>query len=1501
MPIDIVEDMKARKSALIGGIGGVDIVADLGKRAPSVVKATPESEGHWQGWIKPTLKEVGQGIAATPEVIGGVTVGALNWIPSKVSGLAHLPFGREAAQRAEETVAGAPGKIPFIGKYLGAPKSEIAKQSMDLLGKGIDVVTYPARKAGEFVTEKGFPRVGYITQFAGELLSFKLAHMGGRKIPESIRLANSKKMAKLKTEERQAVREITQQRLDALKAEPERLAELVKSEKSIGEEVARQNKFIKSWVDENLIPKTEAKALPQGQGFELKGKPFVPPPPNMPPNVPALPPGQGFTLKGGPVDIVEAMKPEAKRVRADRRFVRLNTGKPAEGGIGAVRGGILEGRRSAPAVFDEPKPFGRLKVPGKQKESIRLKDRIKELGGIRIIGDRGEFKEMPQNVKMLTKKDGIPIDKMQNALIDDGYLNEGESLRDLLRMNPKDTLNRLRPDIDVGTLKGNHLTVKEREVRKSMEPPVDEIPKELENVPFEIVDRYMKGDLTLDQAKAEGAKAADVMDFFDRKARKSGDVLKDIGTAMGEQGSVGKVKVTPEQKAARARLKQDAEKLKVEGAEAIKGLSKAATLIGSKSKIDEVRGRIKEAGADNFISEKNGVIKLSEIRVEKKNRGQGIGSKAMKILTDYADETGQKIVLTPSTDFGATSVGRLKKFYRGSLANYDNQSTREWLRGQAPPPDGKLTLYRATPEGKEIKPGDLDDIYPADGPGEFWYAPKSLDKPRKTTLFPESNRLSRIDRKGGSWQAIQRENPGVKDWDGEITIYRTTVGDAIRPNDFVAINRNVATSHLKNFKGRGEAGKIVEMRVKAKDLLMANDATEFIYSPPKPAPQPGKAGSSFISKTLSDESGKIDLKPLTDKVKNATRDVKDAISDIGLAADKLLGPISTRLGNIHPSLKANIRKFEHTRLTKIVEATERILPFLNKVKGMSRDDKAAFDLARKNGDAKTLQIMIRKYNMGKEYSAARKLLDQFHNEAVSVGYDVNYTQHYHPRVLKDPKGFLKHFYRSKDWPVMKQAIKERAEKIGRALTEDEKAQLINNMLRGFKSGQISLSAPGQLKARTVPTVTPELNKFYMDSDGALLRYIAHVTDAIEGRRFFGKKAKGEKIELGDMSDTIGGYVSRLLDQNLIKPEQEPIIRDILNARFNERGTHGMVGLYKNLSYIDTMGSPISAITQIGDLCWALYQNPREAARATGKAILNRSEIKKADIGIDRIAEEFADTSKMARAVDKVFKTVGIDKVDMIGKEALINSTLAKERRLSQTEAGRKVLRARLEPIFEKETGALIKDLQEGRVTQNVKLHLFNTLSDFEPISLSEMPEVYLKTGNGRLFYMLKTFTIKQFDIYRRETFQLIAKPETRVQGIKNLVWLTSTFAAANASADLIKAVILNRPIKGDDIFWDNVLRLVGMSKFVTWKIREEGLGTGATRMFLPPVKAIDAATKDIVRAGDGKGMEITASIPYAGKFYYWWFGKGAGKSERRRKEAGKLKGLKGLEGNLKGL
>lgn len=60
-------------------------------------------------------------------------------------------------------------------------------------------------------------------------------------------------------------------------------------------------------------------------------------------------------------------------------------------------------------------------------------------------------------------------------------------------------------------------------------------------------------------------------------------------------------------------------------------------------------------------------IKIDMIEVEKDERKQGIGSKVMEEITDYADKHGLRIILTTGLQDsrrGTTSASRLKKFYK---------------------------------------------------------------------------------------------------------------------------------------------------------------------------------------------------------------------------------------------------------------------------------------------------------------------------------------------------------------------------------------------------------------------------------------------------------------------------------------------------------------------------------------------------------------------------------------------------------------------------------------------------------------------------------------------------------------------------------------------------------------------------------------------------------------------------------------------------------------------
>ena len=73
--------------------------------------------------------------------------------------------------------------------------------------------------------------------------------------------------------------------------------------------------------------------------------------------------------------------------------------------------------------------------------------------------------------------------------------------------------------------------------------------------------------------------------------------------------------------------------------------------------IDEINDYIQKThGVEAGLVQQKDGLHLASLKV--------LGTKAMQDIVDYADQTGQRITLTPTKDFGATSVSRLEKFYK---------------------------------------------------------------------------------------------------------------------------------------------------------------------------------------------------------------------------------------------------------------------------------------------------------------------------------------------------------------------------------------------------------------------------------------------------------------------------------------------------------------------------------------------------------------------------------------------------------------------------------------------------------------------------------------------------------------------------------------------------------------------------------------------------------------------------------------------------------------------
>ena len=638
-------------------------------------------------------------------------------------------------------------------------------------------------------------------------------------------------------------------------------------------------------------------------------------------------------------------------------------------------------------------------------------------------------------------------------------------------------------------------------------------------------------------------------------------------------------------------------------------------------------------------------------------------------------------------------------------------------------------------------------------------------------------------------------------------------------------------------------------------------------------------------------SSKIEGK-LKAKIKGIGQESLKALKEGALEVDKYTGAITTRLANIDPSLRGIQQRFEHELGRNIIKDTDEILPVVKSVKKIKGSEKEALALAMNNRDASTVNKIAKKHGLNEQFKKIRTVLDSIYKKAENVGLKTGYLKNYYPRYVKNPKGLIAYFQKQPEWSQIDDMIKKTEKAVGRSLNDVETAEIIDTFLTSrsfgsqYRDGGFILKKPGAVKERKIYKLNKEMQKYYATPNEALIRYITNMNTAIAKKKYFGYSRKNAATQYSP--SILSRRIAELKARGKISPEDEMLIKEMVGARMDEKGTHGFFDLVKNIMLIDVLNSPKQAITQLGDIAWSLFTSPIKTIPSLGKAILKRSDIGVKDAGIRTVSAEFGGARKSAVAVEKLMKAIGLEKIDFIGKETLMNTAIRKARSIIKKGKNVDKLVKELEPTFGKETGQLIKDLEQGKITDNVKLYAFQKLSGFQPVSLSEMPQKYLTAGNGRIFYTLKSFTLKALDVYRREAIQKMLKKGTRLEGFANLLRLTAALTMAGAGADTIKDILFNKKVDLKDNIVENLFKIAQLGKYIRINIKREGAGKALMKSIAPPTKVIDAISKDIATRGDKGGLETIRSVPY-GEFYYSWLGKGSERKKEAKKKQARIR------------
>lgn len=619
--------------------------------------------------------------------------------------------------------------------------------------------------------------------------------------------------------------------------------------------------------------------------------------------------------------------------------------------------------------------------------------------------------------------------------------------------------------------------------------------------------------------------------------------------------------------------------------------------------------------------------------------------------------------------------------------------------------------------------------------------------------------------------------------------------------------------------------------------------------------------------------------------------------------DKYLTGFTTALKKKSAQLATRVRRYEINTHLGITQALNKVSPFATSLASLSKP--VADDIAYRIGlgqfdEARNLMSTT----MRTQFDDTVAVLKDLEKELLKAGHTFEPIENYFPRLMKDLDGFYEELGVTLKGPIDKQ-IEKYAKFNGKtvaSISEEIRQDITDKVVRGFmvvprKGGGATFVKAGPGKAgpwnqRTADELLKkqkELMKHYASPAEALQNYITKAISDIEKRKVLGiYKKKGTKdngiVEASDGFLDADSSLGILIDKARAKGDwsikDEADIVEMLRGYFvgGNQAPNGVMRFLRTTGYAGTIANPISAITQLGDLgtSGAMY-----GFRNTISAMLGEKNIKLVDAGLKSLAE-FEDPKRTGAFLEKLFKYSGFQAVDRLGKETTMNAALRKAQQQAQTKAGVAKLRESYGEVFGKEFDNFIGDLQRKEISENVKYYAMNELADLQPVFMSEVPRAFIENPNGRILYLLKTFTLKQYDVVRNRIIGEYRKGN-KEQAIKQAAVLAAYLSLANAGTGMAKDFLLGRDVKPEQIpdraLWA-LLGVYGANQYVSERYLSRGDLTGFGKNLLTPATPLidetlklgrDVATGEV----DENIAKYVKPLPIFGGIVYNWFGGGA--------------------------
>lgn len=697
----------------------------------------------------------------------------------------------------------------------------------------------------------------------------------------------------------------------------------------------------------------------------------------------------------------------------------------------------------------------------------------------------------------------------------------------------------------------------------------------------------------------------------------------------------------------------------------------------------------------------------------------------------------------------------------------------------------------------------------------------------------------------------------------------------------------------------------------------------------------------------------VDIPTATTKPENI---VLKKAKETGNFANDVLQPMISGLRDVSARLAGKVRQFEFMAAKKTNKYLEPAATFFTKLnRFLTKEEKELFNSYIVKGDQESILAFLSKIDaQGKQYQelpalikapikflnaedtnrdflkhinkplteqwqTIRETLDDLHGQLEDAGVEVGYIQDYFPTsVKKDSVDTWREIFGigTEERSAFDAALKQEKKKLGRDLDLDEENEFINKYLRGYGNTN-STPILANLKARSGLAQGMEgltfrdaqgkerlISTLYNDPSTTLENYINRAIFDIESRKFFGRTEEG-------LDTSIGAYVNDLMVTGQIKGSDVDKVKELLTARFVQgpKKPADFTRLGKDLAIGFALNDIGSALVQANEVGMSFYRNGLlNTIKGLGQSF-NPKALKTLDLGIQRIGADYANApSVMRAAVDLGLKLNGFKAANKLMQETQINAAFNYFKNVFAKEKGAKFNKeySYLKGAFGVEEADRMvdafrsKSLQEAYDDDSIGLALFDRLGATQVISLSDMPKVYLKHPNSRMFYALKSFALKQLQFIKDESYNKISGSIKSMateganaeniklggEGLRNLMALGLIVGGTNTGVNYLRDALRGKTSEDYQSIEERAVEglmqatIPVINPFIFYKIEKEGIGNALKNWVSPATPLLDNISKDILEFGKAmdKGEDynpwlsrtLFSMIPVAGATLWSW-------------------------------